>query len=86
MKRSGAAKSSFTLPPQEVHRVRELKKRLRLPSNTAVVRMALLDLQKKLDRDLIREQFRKAAMVVRQSTEDDLRELDHLAGEGIGED
>lgn len=86
MKKNVAIKSSFTLPPQEVALVTRLKRRLRLASNTAVVRQALHDLQKKLDRDELKRQFVEASHLVREVNREDMRELDQLANEGLGAD
>ena len=83
MKSHAIKKSSFTLPPSEVSRVNRLKKRLRLKSNTAVVRRALSDLEARVDRNLLREQFQQASLIVRESHLKEMAELDHLAGEGL---
>ncbi|MBI2346437.1 MAG: hypothetical protein HYV03_06070 [Deltaproteobacteria bacterium] len=86
MKKSAAVKSSFSLPPQEVSLVNRLKKRLHVHTNTAVVRLALLDLQKKVEREELRKQFLEASQIVRTANRQEMVSLDRLAGEGLGED
>lgn len=76
-------KSSVTLPPDDLRRVKRLKARLKLSSNVAVVREGLRVLEEISDRDALREEFRKASAETRQSLQKELEELDHLAGEGL---
>lgn len=85
MRKMAIVKSSFTLPPQEVSLVVRLKKKLHLPSNTAVVRRALMELEKRSEREELRRRFREASRLVRSSAKKEMKEMDHLAGEGIGE-
>lgn len=85
MKKSNLAKSSFTLPKPEVAMVRRLKTELGLHSNTAVVRRALLDLQKRVEREHLRQQFREASAVVSQVNREEMRDLDLLSDEGLDE-
>ena len=77
------AKSSVTLPAEDLRRVRRLKERLKLKSNVAVVREGLRVLEELSDRQALREEFRKASLATRQSVLQELEELDHLAGEGL---
>ena len=81
-----AAKSSFTLPPEEHARVLRLKRRLRARSNTEVIRRSLRLLEESLSRDALREAFREASERVRNSSVEAIDELDHLTGEGLGRD
>lgn len=76
-------KSSVTLPPDDLRRVKRLKARLKLSSNVAVVREGLRVLEEISDRDALREEFRKASAETRQSLQKEMEELDHLAGEGL---
>jgi Arc/MetJ-type ribon-helix-helix transcriptional regulator len=77
------AKSSITLPPEEVKLVRQLKARLKLKSNVEVVRAGLRLLRETSEREALREQFRTASQAVRAATEAELEELDHLSAEGL---
>ena len=82
-------KSSITLPAEELRKVLrlkarlELKERLDLKSNVDVVRAGLRLLEESSDREILREEFRQASLVTRESLLQELEELDHLAGEGI---
>ncbi|MBI2981033.1 MAG: ribbon-helix-helix protein, CopG family [Deltaproteobacteria bacterium] len=81
-----AQKSSFTLPASEIPLVTELREELGLRSNTEVIRRALNELKEKMSRDALRRKIREASLLVRSSTEKEIKELDHLSGEGINED
>lgn len=83
MKSNALKKSSFTLPSSQVSLVLRLKKTLHLKSNTEVVRRALQELQKKVERQSLREQFLEASKTVREANREDLQELDQLADEGL---
>jgi hypothetical protein len=85
MKNTHLEKSSFTLPKPEVLLVKRLKKELGLSSNTAVVRRALLDLQKKVEREHLRQQFQSASDLVRRVNREDMKALDLLSDEGLSE-
>jgi hypothetical protein len=61
MKRNTAAKSSFTLPPDEHARVLRLKRMLGARSNTDVIRRSLRVLEEAVSRDALRARFRDAA-------------------------
>jgi Arc/MetJ-type ribon-helix-helix transcriptional regulator len=76
-------KSSITLPRNEVRLVEELQKRLKAKSKVEVVRRGLLLLKESTDRQTLRAQYEDAAKRVRASAEEELEELDHLAGEGF---
>jgi Arc/MetJ-type ribon-helix-helix transcriptional regulator len=79
------ARSSITLPRQELALVERLKRRTGDKSNVAVVRRALRLLQETTERERLREAFRTASLATRVSTEAELRELDHLTAEGLDE-
>ncbi|MGH7806266.1 MAG: type II toxin-antitoxin system ParD family antitoxin [Candidatus Binatia bacterium] len=83
MKKHAAAKSSFTLPPEEHARVLRLKRQLRARSNTEVIRRSLRLLEESLSRNALREAFRQAAAKVRESSTEAVKDLDHLSGEGL---
>jgi hypothetical protein len=83
MKRN--AKSSITLPPKELRLVLELKATLGAESNVEVVRRGLRLLEEVTDRERLRESYRSASAATRKSLAKELHELDHLAGEGLGE-
>jgi len=76
-------KSSITLPAEEVRLVRSLRSRLKLKSNVEVVRRGLRLLQETTERRAIKEAYRAASRATRASTEADIRNLDHLSGEGL---
>ena len=76
-------KSSITLPRNEVRLVEKLQKRLKAKSKVEVVRRGLLLLEQSTDRLALRAQYEDGARRVRASTEEELEELDHLAGEGL---
>ncbi len=77
------AKSSITLPPDEVRLVQALKVRLKLKSNVEVVRRGLRLLQETTERRALREAYRTASHATRRSTAQEIEELDHLSGEGL---
>ncbi|MBI2082574.1 MAG: ribbon-helix-helix protein, CopG family [Deltaproteobacteria bacterium] len=81
-----AQKSSFTLPASEIPLVTKLREELGLKSNTEVIRRALNELKEKINRDLLRRRIREASLLVRSSTQKEIKELDHLSGEGLDED
>ncbi len=76
-------KSSFTLPPQEVVRVTRLKEQLNLPSNTALIRLALKTLEERVERSLLREKFKAASRLVSRINAEELESLDALSDEGL---
>ena len=81
--KSTRAKSSITLPPNELRLVTTLKQRLRLKSNVEVVRQGLRMLQEATDRQALKEAYRKASRATREATLAELDELDHLSAEGL---
>jgi Arc/MetJ-type ribon-helix-helix transcriptional regulator len=79
------APSSITLPREELPRVVRLRRRVGARSKVAVVRQALRLLEETVDRAALRQAFREASLATRGSLDAELRELDHLAGEGVDE-
>ena len=78
-------KSSITLPAEELKLVEQLKSRLRAKTKVEVIRRGLRLLKAKTDREALKQAFRQASLATRRSLREELKELDHLAGEGIGE-
>jgi Arc/MetJ-type ribon-helix-helix transcriptional regulator len=79
------AKSSITLPPEELELVVTLQERLQAKSKVEVVRRGLRLLKETTDREILREAYRKASEATRTSLLSELEELDHLASEGLDE-
>jgi hypothetical protein len=80
---AAARKSSFTLSAAEHAQVRRLRRLLKAPSNTEVIRRSLRLLEESISREALRRQFREASARVRSSTIEATRELDPLIGEGL---
>jgi Arc/MetJ-type ribon-helix-helix transcriptional regulator len=78
-----SARSSITLPGDEVALVERLRRRVGAKSNVAVVRRALRLLEATTDREQLRRAYREASSVTRAGLPQELEELDHLAGEGL---
>jgi Arc/MetJ-type ribon-helix-helix transcriptional regulator len=78
-------KSSITLPQEELRMVVALQAKLKAKSKVEVVRRGLRLLRDATDRDALREAYRQASRATRTSLSYELRELDHLAGEGLAE-
>ena len=83
MKRNTAAKSSFTLPPEEHARVLRLKRVLGARSNTDVIRRSLRVLEESVSREALRVRFRDAAKKVSPTTAKEVDELDAVIGDGL---
>jgi len=77
------AKSSITLPPEELRLVQSLKVRLKLKSNVEVVRRGLRLLQETTQRRALRDAYRAASGATRASLAREVEDLDHLSGEGL---
>lgn len=77
------AKSSITLPPDQVRLVQSLKVRLKLKSNVEVVRRGLRLLQETTERQALREAYGAASRATRGSVAREIEELDHLSDEGL---
>ena len=80
------AKSSITLPREELLLVEDLVKKLHARSKVDVVRRGLRLLKETTDRAALRAAYRQAAFKVRPSTLIELGELDSLAAEGLDDD
>jgi hypothetical protein len=78
-------KSSITLPPQELRLVLALQARLKARSKVEVVRRGLRLLRDVTEREALREAYRDASRATRASIAEELRELDHLADEGLAD-
>jgi len=76
-------KSSITLPPEELRMVVALQARLKAKSKVEVVRRGLRLLRDVTERAALREAYRRASRATRASLGDELKEIDHLAGEGL---
>ena len=79
------ARSSITLPAEEVALSERLKRDVGVKTNVAVVRRALRLLESTMDRDELRRAYREASDATREGLEADLADLDHLAADGLGE-
>ena len=62
-----------------------LQAKLKAKSKVEVVRRGLRLLRDVKERAALREAYRRASHATRGSLGDELRELDHLSGEGIAE-
>lgn len=76
-------KSSITLPPEELMLVLALQAKLKAKSKVEVVRRGLRLLKEMTDRESLREAYRQASVATRASVSAELKELDHLASEGL---
>lgn len=76
-------KSSITLPPAELAIVNKLMKKLKAKSKVEVIRRGLLLLQELHDTLVLKEQFKKASLMVRETNKKDYAELDMLSLEGL---
>jgi hypothetical protein len=79
------AKSSITLPPEELELVIALQAKLKAKSKVEVVRRGLRLLKETTDRESLREAYRRASRATRASLSAELEELDGLASEGLDE-
>jgi Arc/MetJ-type ribon-helix-helix transcriptional regulator len=79
------ARSSITLPPEELKLVLDLQARLKAKSKVEVVRRGLRLLKETTDRESLRESYRRASLATRASLASEMDELDHLAAEGLDE-
>jgi len=78
-------KSSITLPPEELRMVVALQAKLKARSKVEVVRRGLRLLRDATEREALREAYRRASRRARASLARELRELDHLSAEGLGD-
>ena len=79
------AKSSVTLPADEVALIYELRSSLGIKSKVEVVRRGLRLLKERSDRSQLKDAYRDASRRVQAAIKEELCELDHLAGEGLEE-
>ncbi len=79
------AKSSITLPYEELVLVEQLKARLHAKSNVDVIRQSLRLMKETTDRKQLRDAYRQASLATRAQLLKEIGELDHLAGEGFDE-
>ena len=79
------AKSSITLPPEELRVVLALQAKLKAKSKVEVVRRGLRLLRDVTEREALREAYRRASRATRGSVSAELAELDHLTAEGLGD-
>ena len=78
-------KSSITLPPEELRVVVALQAKLKAKSKVEVVRRGLRLLRDATEREALREAYLRASKAPRASVSREIRELDHLAAEGLSE-
>jgi hypothetical protein len=78
-------KSSITLPAEELRIVLALQAKLKARSKVEVVRRGLRLLRDVTERETLREGYRRASAATKASLSRELRELDHLAAEGLPE-
>jgi hypothetical protein len=78
-------KSSITLPAEELRIVLALQAKLKARSKVEVVRRGLRLLRDATEREALREGYRRASAATRASLSRELREIDHLAAEGLPE-
>lgn len=79
------AKSSITLPPEELDIVNQLMKKLKAKSKVDVVRRGLKLLKESTDRASLRSEYKKASTAVRASNSDEMKELDATITDGLKE-
>jgi hypothetical protein len=78
-----STKSSVTLPVAELELVNRLRTRLNLKTKVEVVRRGLILLKEVSDRESLRGAYRRASLAVRDTTQQELGDLDHLASENL---
>ncbi len=71
------------MPAGELKLVHSLKARLKLKSNVEVIRRGLQLLHETTERQALKEAYRVASRATRQSATEEIRDWDHLAGEGL---
>jgi hypothetical protein len=79
------AKSSITLPADELRLVLALQAKLKARSKVEVVRRGLRLLRDVTERQSLRDAYRHASRATRASLSHEVKELDHLAGEGLSD-
>lgn len=78
-------KSSVTLMPTEIDEIHSLMEQVGATSKVEVIRKGLKLLRESVDRESMREQFKLAAEKVKNSTSQELEDLDDLSNEGLEE-
>ena len=79
-------KSSVTLPPRELKMVKDLMKFLGAKSKVEIIRQGLYLLQARTFRERLKQAYAQASKASRASLEAELKELDHLSGEGLDDE
>jgi Arc/MetJ-type ribon-helix-helix transcriptional regulator len=77
------AKSSITLPAEELKQVESLRKSLKAKSNVEVIRRGLTLLSEQTHRQKLRAAYQNASDQTRESVNHEIKELDGLTGEGL---
>lgn len=52
-------------------------------TKSELIRRAVVDYRKQIERQKLKEQVRKASLYVRENSQEAIDEFDHLSGEGI---
>jgi len=77
------ARSSITLPADEVARIERLRRRVGERTYVGVVRKALRLLEDTTDRAALQKAYAEASRRTRRSLSAEIESLDHLASEGL---
>ena len=85
MKPNVRLKSSITLPREEIALVEELRAHLGAKTKVEVVRRGLRLLKESVDPVSLRKAYRAAARAVAGHAVDEVRDLDGLVDDGLGE-
>jgi hypothetical protein len=79
------AKSTITLPPEDLRLVALLQARLRAKSEIDVIRLGLHLLKEVTDRESLRQAYRQASHATRASLVGEIKTFDPLVSEGLEE-
>jgi len=77
------AKSSITLPAEELKQVESLRKSLKAKSNVEVIRRGLALLSEQTHRQKLRAAYQNASAQTRESVIHEIQVLDRLSSEGL---
>jgi hypothetical protein len=77
------AKSSITLPAEELRLVRSLQTKLKARTKVEVVRRGLRLLSEVTDRQQLRDAYRRASLATRRSLTRELKELEDTLSDGL---
>ncbi len=66
--------------------MKRLKRMLKARSNTEVIRPSLTLLEESLNREALRAQFREAVERVRQSTPEEIKDLEGVVADGLDDE